>query len=184
MDDIENLVEVGGTGRSARMAAVKANNPHLLFLDFVDLAVKLGQDLVDIGDSSLDTWSLVLGRFVLDKELFKSLDTSFVVSDLNVVSVDDDRLLDSQRSDILESFDVSLSAASDLSVETGSGESHLSNMLESSEVNSESSFAALDLCALEANLDSLVRLLEPSFTSSDTSGESGSSSDSTSFLSS
>lgn len=96
--------------------------------------------------------------------------------------MNDDGLLDSDGMDILECSHVSLSGNSDLFVEVCSGESHLSNMLESSEVNLESSLATLALCILEASLNAAVRLLEHLFTSSDFSGESAGSSDSVSFL--
>lgn len=148
----------------------------------MNIASELGEDLGDAGDSPLDTWSLVFGRSVLEFELLESFNSSLVVSDLDVVSVEDDALFDSDGPDVLEGSNVSLSGYSDSLIDSGSAESHSSDMSESFEVNLESSLASLGFVVLEARSDSSAGSLKLSFNSCDSSAQSGGSSDSVSFL--
>lgn len=148
----------------------------------MNIASELGEDLGDDGDSPLDTWSLVVGRSVLKFELLESFNSSLVVSDLDVVSVEDDALFDSDGPDVLEGSNVSLSGHSDSLVDSGSAESHSSDMSESFEVNLESSLASLGFVVLEARSDSSAGSLKLYFNSFDSSAQSGGSSDSVSFL--
>lgn len=56
VDDVENLVEVSGTGNTlaARMASVQLGDLVLLFLEAVGLGLKVDEDLGDVSNSSLD----------------------------------------------------------------------------------------------------------------------------------
>ena len=103
--------------------------------------------------NSLNSLRVLVSQLEIDHGSFKSSDLSFIVSDLDVVSVDDDSLLNSDGLDILESFDMFLSRVSNLSVKLGSLRSHSSDTSESSEVSFEDSLATLSLWVLETNLN-------------------------------
>jgi len=172
VDDVENLVQVG----SAYIVASSSFEADSL----LPLHSNSMKSLSANNQSSMNSSDLLVGfvsELQVDQSSLKSDDSSLIVSDLDVVSVDNDGLLNSNGANSSESSDVSSSRNSDSSDDYDLSSSQSSDDFDSSPVGSENSLADFSW-VFEASLNSLLVSSLDSAESSDASGSSSESSDS------